>query len=602
MVEKMRLLTYLLLLIEVVVNGDGGAISDSASSSSSSSLSSSCSIASSNGSCLKPLDEKGRQVGVKDGKVLRSDGEEKDDSIPEESCEDRFPESCRLLLSKFKSKEEGCISLFDMMDEDCRKTCFICQDRNPEMTTWRNLYSPVELHIPSEEAWEYLWRVDEYMYGNVYKRSKVSRKLQSRCKNFDKNCIIWALEGQCQTNSNFMNNRCAPACFQCDHALETNNSTQHGSFSCQDMDDDCDPDNCISNFDIMQQRCPKTCLLCDAHNDTTARNIYSDQDQVLTTPEQWEYLQQVNQYMYEQVYVQDEFAAIREKCRNTDPLCTFWAMSGECTANPFYMNVQCSAACLRCDYLSFEMRCSSYNLSEPLAWSQPGQLDQMFRRIVEDAQFQLYQPQILSQPPQGPWVVVLDNFLTKQESQSLIEFGAQRGYERSQDVGEQKPDGTYDGKESVGRTSTNAWCVDECWDDSGTQLVHARMENLLQIPKQNYEYLQLLRYEKNQFYEIHHDYIEHQIDRYPGPRILTLFFYLNDVEEGGGTNFPKLNLTVYPKQGRALLWPSVLDQQPLYKDFRTDHQALPVEKGIKYGANAWVHQRDFKKAWAHGCN
>ena len=61
--------------------------------------------------------------------------------------------------------------------------------------------------------------------------------------------------------------------------------------------------------------------------------------------------------------------------------------------------------------------------------------------------------------------------------------------------------------------------------------------------------------------------------------------YLNDVEAGGGTNFDKLDITVMPKRGRALLWPNVLDESPHTKDDRTTHQALPVEKGIKYGAN-----------------
>jgi prolyl 4-hydroxylase len=69
-------------------------------------------------------------------------------------------------------------------------------------------------------------------------------------------------------------------------------------------------------------------------------------------------------------------------------------------------------------------------------------------------------------------------------------------------------------------------------------------------------------------------------------RILTLYLYLNDVEEGGGTNFDELDITVMPKRGRALLWPSVLDSDPDKKDGRTTHQALPVGKGsIKYGAN-----------------
>jgi hypothetical protein len=93
-------------------------------------------------------------------------------------------------------------------------------------------------------------------------------------------------------------------------------------------------------------------------------------------------------------------------------------------------------------------------------------------------------------------------------------------------------------------------------------------------------------------YEIHHDYIELEIERQQGVRILTVYLYLNDVEAGGGTNFPRLNLTVMPKRGRALFWPSVTDPNPSAKDRRTDHQALPVDKGIKYGANFWYHLRD----------
>jgi prolyl 4-hydroxylase len=69
-------------------------------------------------------------------------------------------------------------------------------------------------------------------------------------------------------------------------------------------------------------------------------------------------------------------------------------------------------------------------------------------------------------------------------------------------------------------------------------------------------------------------------------RVLTLYLYLNDVENGGGTNFDQLDITVMPKRGRALLWPSVLNSDPNEKDERTTHQALPVGKdSIKYGAN-----------------
>ena len=80
-------------------------------------------------------------------------------------------------------------------------------------------------------------------------------------------------------------------------------------------------------------------------------------------------------------------------------------------------------------------------------------------------------------------------------------------------------------------------------------------------------------------------FVERFSDRQCGPRILTFFFYLSDVEAGGGTDFPSLNITVQPKVGRAVLWPSVYDAEPFNKDKRTIHQALPVEAGTKFGAN-----------------
>ena len=78
--------------------------------------------------------------------------------------------------------------------------------------------------------------------------------------------------------------------------------------------------------------------------------------------------------------------------------------------------------------------------------------------------------------------------------------------------------------------------------------------------------------------------------------------YLSDVEAGGGTNFPDLGITVMPKQGRAVLWPSVLNAQPLDIDERTRHQAMDVEAGTKFAANGWIHQFDYIGPQDRGCN
>jgi prolyl 4-hydroxylase len=234
------------------------------------------------------------------------------------------------------------------------------------------------------------------------------------------------------------------------------------------------------------------------------------------------------------------------------------------------------------------------------AWN-PGDLNKMFENIISDPALEQYAPVILSSPPHGPWIIMLENVLSNEETERLIELGGDLGYERSTDVGDIQADGTYSKSVSSGRTSTNAWCVDGCYEDAVAQRAMQIIESITGIPEANSENLQLLHYEENEFYQTHNDYIPYQVDRQCGPRILTFYMYLNDVEEGGGTNFPKLDLTVTPKRGRAVIWPSVLDHDPNQKDTRTDHQAMKVIKGVKYGANAWVHQQDFKTPNKNGC-
>jgi len=255
--------------------------------------------------------------------------------------------------------------------------------------------------------------------------------------------------------------------------------------------------------------------------------------------------------------------------------------------------------------------------------SQPGDLDRFFENLLERSIANKYNPTIFSGPAKytgneerransaitvpvdavidGPWLILLEHVLSDEECDHLIQLGHQRGYERSMDVGAKKFDGTFDSYKSPSRTSTNAWCSEECYDDEKVQEMTARIEMLTGIPSNNSEYWQLLRYEETQEYKRHHDFIEHQVDRSEGVRILTVFFYLNEVEAGGGTRFPELDLTVQPIKGSGLIWPSVLNEDPDAKDPRTDHQALPVEKGIKFGANAWVHQRDFKTPHHQNC-
>lgn len=67
----------------------------------------------------------------------------------------------------------------------------------------------------------------------------------------------------------------------------------------------------------------------------------------------------------------------------------------------------------------------------------PGDLNKMFERITTEPYYiEKYQPNILSKPPEGPWVITMDNVATEEECEKIIQLGTDRGYERSQDVGE----------------------------------------------------------------------------------------------------------------------------------------------------------------------
>ena len=107
-----------------------------------------------------------------------------------------------------------------------------------------------------------------------------------------------------------------------------------------------------------------------------------------------------------------------------------------------------------------------------------------------------------------------------------------------------------------------------------------------------------------EYYKSHHDSPGNRRGKnnsVSGHRILTFFLYLNDVPEGGETHFTGLDISMKPQKGRALVWPSVMNEDPAKSDMRMWHEALPVVKGTKYAANHWIHQYDSKNENLWGC-
>mmetsp|Transcript_15187 Transcript_15187/g.32955 ORF Transcript_15187/g.32955 Transcript_15187/m.32955 type:complete len:526 (-) Transcript_15187:286-1863(-) len=450
------------------------------------------------------------------------------------------------------------------------------------------------------------------------------------CTDHDAECNTLAESGECENNPGYMKYECAVSCGACEEFDAAYEALRDGTGDgpCTDKYRECKNwgamGECGFNPKFMLVQCERSCMIC--YEDTNQFGVHQevtnegDENYAETT----EVIKKSIDYMKKLWSPNPENNRINYKCRNMDKLCSFWAGNGECVDddddnenNAEWMNSNCAPACQTCHLLDSQLRCPIEEGNE-LAM-EPGGLNTLMEIIVDNADgsgdYQKYNPKALSRPKvkadgtaapgvekDGPWIVVLENFISDEEADVLIAAGYKKGYQRSSDVGIENPDGTHEEEVSDGRTSTNAWCDEEmCDKDPVIGQVVDRIAHATKTEVGNSEHLQLLRYEPGQYYKKHHDYIEYQQDLPSGVRMLTLFLYLNDVEEGGGTGFPLLDITVQPKKGSALLWPSVLDQSPEDKDWRTDHEALPVIKGIKYGANAWIHTRDYRKAEKNDC-
>ena len=177
------------------------------------------------------------------------------------------------------------------------------------------------------------------------------------------------------------------------------------------------------------------------------------------------------------------------------------SLQGECEKNKAYMMTNCGPACQTCEMMSINTRCPmDRDLIGPDIWSK-GDLDKMFRRITAEPFLSQYDVKILSSPDAhngGPWVITMDNFVNDEEADRLIELGSVEGYVRSTDVGPMKPDGSTEEIVSTGRTSSNAWCSNECINDEFVKAVTGRISNMTQFPEVNSEDLQLLWYEPGQ--------------------------------------------------------------------------------------------------------
>lgn len=121
-----------------------------------------------------------------------------------------------------------------------------------------------------------------------------------------------------------------------------------------------------------------------------------------------------------------------------------------------------------------------------------------------------------------------------------------------------------------------------------------RIAEVMCWPVENGEGLQILNYKVGGEYKPHFDYFPPQdagSRRHlanGGQRVSTMVIYLNDVEEGGETTFPSLNLSILPRKGSAVYFEYCDSRGQV--DPLTLHAGAPVVAGEKWIATKWMRQ------------
>jgi len=187
----------------------------------------------------------------------------------------------------------------------------------------------------------------------------------------------------------------------------------------------------------------------------------------------------------------------------------------------------------------------------------------------------------------NPLIFAIDNYLSADECKHFIELSSDK-LKRAVVSGSKK------GDISNGRTGQNHWIEHNLTEITST--VGKRIEECVEQPLKNAEKYQVIYYNKNQEYRRHYDSWEHDYSektlrciRYGGARLYTALCYLNDVEEGGGTNFPKLDITVKAKKGRLLVFQNTYNGTH-NRHIQSEHAGMPVIKGEKWAFNLWFRE------------
>ena len=178
---------------------------------------------------------------------------------------------------------------------------------------------------------------------------------------------------------------------------------------------------------------------------------------------------------------------------------------------------------------------------------------------------------------------LLPNFLTRTECEKITDTIKSK-LRPSTIANKDEPDEKF-------RTSST--CDLGIIDDIFIEEIDQRICKTLGINVAYSEIMQGQYYTENQEFKSHTDYFEgdafEEFASDEGQRTYTFMVYLNDVDEGGETDFVKLDKKIQPQQGMAVVWNNLNPDGSINPN--TMHHAHPVVSGHKSIITKWFRSR-----------
>lgn len=177
-----------------------------------------------------------------------------------------------------------------------------------------------------------------------------------------------------------------------------------------------------------------------------------------------------------------------------------------------------------------------------------------------------------------PLIVILGNVLSDEECDELIALSKNK-MQRSK-IGASREINEI-------RTSSGMFFQEN--ENNTINKIEKRVAAIMNIPIEHGDGIQILNYTPGQEYKAHFDYFSPTSKSAKNNRISTLVMYLNNVEQGGETFFPKLNFSVSPQKGMAVYFEYFYTDQHINE--RTLHGGAPVITGEKWIATQWMRKQ-----------